>query len=481
MAYECSRVFAEPCATYDSPEIMACIARWDDLFSQYLHPGQCVILKPNWINSAHKYRPDEWQSLITHPSVITGVLDSVLRFLQGKGRVVITDAPATSCSWRALMDRMRPDQWVEMGKRHGIQVDIVDLRDDEWTVSHDVALQRRRLPGDPLGSTQCDLGQFSEFNTQQQGSRRYYGADYDINETNLTHSNGHHKYKLSRSVISADVFINLPKLKTHKKAGITSSLKNLVGINTYKNWLPHYSVGTPEQGGDEFQHNSMKNRWEGALARRIKHLLSTQPRAGRYLLPAITLVRMFFGDTRRVIRSGNWHGNDTIWRMILDLNKALLYCNPDGSIRHDIPQTRKPYISIVDAITAGEGDGPLSPDPKHTGLLIAGANPVSVDAFCAKLMGFDWMKIPAIKNAFAIRHYPIADFNYEDIHVVSSDRQLNGRLLDIPAQIGCRFKPHFAWVGHIESDPAATGAPSRPPIPGHAERSTFPNYMPGDK
>lgn len=50
----------------------------------------------------------------------------------------------------------------------------------------------------------------------------------------------------------ADVFINLPKMKVHKKTGVTLSLKNLVGINADKNWLPHYSGGSPRNGGDQF-------------------------------------------------------------------------------------------------------------------------------------------------------------------------------------------------------------------------------------
>ncbi len=40
---------------------------------------------------------------------------------------------------------------------------------------------------------------------------------------------------MSKSPLVADVFINLPKLKTHKKCGLTVNLKSLVGINANKN------------------------------------------------------------------------------------------------------------------------------------------------------------------------------------------------------------------------------------------------------
>lgn len=49
-------------------------------------------------------------------------------------------------------------------------------------------------------------------------------------------------------------------------------------------------------------------------------------------------------------------------------------------------QIRKPDLNIVDAITAMEGDGPSSGDPRQVGLLIAGANAVSVDVVAAEIL-----------------------------------------------------------------------------------------------
>jgi len=71
------------------------------------------------------------------------------------------------------------------------------------------------------------------------------GADYVTSVVNRHHSGGRHACLSSGSAIRADVCVNLPKLKTHKKAGITCSLKNLVGINGDKNWLPHHTEGDP--------------------------------------------------------------------------------------------------------------------------------------------------------------------------------------------------------------------------------------------
>ena len=48
---------------------------------------------------------------------------------------------------------------------------------------------------------------------------------------------------------------------------------------------------------------------------------------------------------------------------------------------------RKPELNIVDAITAMEGNGPGSGDPRQVGLLMAGVNPVAVDMVAADIMG----------------------------------------------------------------------------------------------
>jgi hypothetical protein len=299
-----------------------------------------------------------------------------------------------------------------------------------------------------MGSTECDLGGLSEFVTHRRSRRGYFGADYDTEETNRVHSNGHHKYKVSRTVIASDVFINIPKMKTHKKAGITCSLKNLVGINTYKNWLPHHSEGTPDEGGDQFPRPGIRNRAETVLLEKFRSVLWKYQRYGRWMKGVKGVGRVVFGDTREVVRSGNWYGNDTIWRMILDLNKVLLYATPEGVLGSEA----KKYISVVDGIVAGEGNGPEAPDAKRTGVLLAGTNAVAVDALCSRLMGFDWRKIPLVRNAFDIKHLPICDFRYEDISVESTRAEFGGRLADLPDAATFRFRPHFGWVNHIEME-----------------------------
>jgi hypothetical protein len=248
------------------------------------------------------------------------------------------------------------------------------------------------------------------------------------------------------------VFINLPKLKTHKKVGLTGALKNLVGINANKNWLPHHTQGPPEEGGDQFPAASAKARleqaWMGAAKRRLKH----RPGLSRLFVPVKRLGRLVFGDTRQVVRSGNWHGNDTCWRMVLDLNKCLFRFDGRGQPR------RQPlrYLAVVDAVIAGEGNGPMSPDPKPCGLVLAGTNPLALDCAAAELMGFDWPKLRLLRHGFAARQMSIAPFQPEDIAVVSNEPGWSGPLGRLTGPFS--FRPHFGWVGAIEKPAKARTA-----------------------
>ncbi len=439
-------VFAVGIAEYDAKVIREKLPQ--ELFKDIV-PGQTIVLKPNWVKESHLRKPDEWEYVITHPSIITAVLEIVCSKLSGSGRVIIADAPQTDSSFIKIISRYPVEKWKQTAATHGVAFEILDLREDEWIQEEDIVVSRTKLPGDPRGSTEVNLpGEKSEFFGHRKSPRGYYGADYNLKETNEAHDGFNNRYRLSRSVIEADLFINLPKLKTHKKAGITCCLKNLVGINTYKNFLPHHSEGGPAESGDQFPGNNFKSKFEGTILGFVKQHLLGNPQIAAMMKPLGRLSRRVFGRTEEVVRSGNWYGNDTLWRMTLDLNKACFYVDPDGSMREGIPLNAKKYIGIVDAILAGEGNGPLAPDPKVMGRIIAGRNPVAIDAVCATLMGFDPMKIPTIEKSFHVRHYPVTNFSYENIQVKTETATF--ALSSLPKPMILNFKPQFAWVGHIE-------------------------------
>jgi uncharacterized protein (DUF362 family) len=65
----------------------------------------------------------------------------------------------------------------------------------------------------------------------------------------------------------------------------------------------------------------------------------------------------------------------------------------------DINTTVRPDFAIVDGIVGMEGNGPIQGTPKASGVLVAGDDPVSVDATCARLMGLVPERIDYLQRA----------------------------------------------------------------------------------
>lgn len=60
---------------------------------------------------------------------------------------------------------------------------------------------------------------------------------------------------------------------------------------------------------------------------------------------------------------------------------------------------KPPTLTIVDAVTAMEGNGPGSGNPTHLGALLAGTNPVAVDVVAGKLAGIPGDLLPVEQEA----------------------------------------------------------------------------------
>lgn len=439
---ECFHTAGLDCEHYGTPV-------WNPL-RDLIHPGETVLLKPNLIKERHPRDPAGWQYVLTHGSVIRAVADYVWKALAGRGKILVADAPQTDSSFDQIVRILGLGRLRDFYRAHGVDFELLDLRREEWMTRDGVIVSRRRLPGDPKGSIAFDLGESSAF-VGHRGEGRYYGADYDAGEVNRHHSGGRHEYLIAASAIHCDVLFSLPKLKTHKKAGITVSLKNLVGINGDKNWLPHHTEGGSAHGSDEHPHPDAKHKVERILARFFRQVSLWYPRIGPWThRRARRLGLRVFGDTEEVIRSGNWWGNDTTWRMCLDLNKIILYGKPDGTLRPSTPANRKRHYVLVDGIIAGEGRGPANPDPVPAGIVVFGLNPASVDAACAYLMGYDPERIPIVRQAFRCQHYPLVDWDWRAVRMVSNRPDWNGLLPDIPDDATFHFEPHFGWKEHIE-------------------------------
>ena len=228
--------------------------------------------------------------------------------------------------------------------------------------------------------------------------KKFRVTNYDSDVMQKYHNVDSHSYLVANSILHADVIINLPKLKTHRKAGMTGALKNMVGIIGSKDCLPHHRIGSQEEGGDEYLHRDIRKR----MATRLHEI---QDRTKNPVVGMLgKLGHFLIYGTQRIAPSpdayaeGSWYGNDTIPRTIVDLNKIIFFADKRGILQEN-PQRKA--LTVVDAIIAGEKEGPLEPSPKPIGTLVAGENPVGVDLTCSQIMGFDYHKVPTLKYALS--------------------------------------------------------------------------------
>ena len=435
---------------YGTPE-------WNPL-KDVITPGDTVVIKPNFVLSDH-YKGGNLFSIITHPSVIRAVVDYAYKALGGDGRIIIADTPQMDCDFQELLERTHLLSISDLYRRKfGFEIPIRDLRnfwfkykDENYVASQE---NRKKLPGDPEGSVVVDLGQRSTFAAVE--NTNFYGADYNRDETISHHMNGRHEYMVSKTILSADVLISVPKLKVHKKVGVTLNAKGLVGTITNKNYLVHYTLGTPEKGGDQFPANFLKGKAKLIVkTQRFLYdaLLAKQSRFGSKLFrlayePYRKFLKPFLKRTTEelvLFDGGNWHGNDSAWRMVSDLMKVSVYADKRGVLQQS-PQRK--VFSVIDGIVGGEGNGPLFPDERKVGVIVSGFNHLAVDIAAARLMGFDWQKLPWVRDLLRNKDFNSFVSKPEDIMTVSNKNDLTDIMHSDSSFLS--FAPHPGWAGHIE-------------------------------
>jgi len=414
----------------------------DAPLADLIQPGDTVLLKPNWVLDRNQ-AGHGMECLVTHPSVIVAVLREVAR--ADPGRVVVGDAPIQLCDFDRIVTR-------EVGRRFQQAVRCpLDIADFRRTVAASQDMSDGVCTG--LGGEErfvrFDLARTSLLEPVSSEEDDFRITNYDPRELSRTHRRGRHQYLVCRDALEADVVIGLPKLKTHRKAGITGALKNLVGINGSKEFLPHHRRGSVEEGGDCYARRSLTlSAVEEALDRANRSIGT----AG-YKVWYDRAMKYWRRENRRAPAQveGSWHGNDTVWRMALDLNRVLLYGRADGTMAD---RAVRHVYSITDAIVAGQGEGPLAPAPAVLGAVTCANGSAYGDLMHATLMGFDWRRIPIVRESFGSFAYPIALTAPADCVLAVHD---GGGVTATPfAEVfeGCgrRFEPPSTWRGHIERD-----------------------------
>lgn len=385
--------------------------RWNPL-SEILRPGDQVLVKPNLVYHQH-YRGGQLHWLVTDPRLIRAVCDYAFLAVGREGRVIVGDAPLQSADWDVLVRETRLDRLAVFYASHGYALSLRDFRTLRTVDRRGMKCDPTPLQGDPAGYRAVDLGADSLHSGRDW--RKFRVTNYNPHTMREHHNATRHEYLVAGSVLNSPVVINLPKLKTHRKSGLTGPLKNMVGINGCKDWLPHHSSGSLRDGGDEYGGPSSWKRLSSWLVEREEtagHI------AQKLSWHAARRVVYGLGSMVATDRSweGSWGGNDTLWRTILDLNRAALYAGEDGVLR-ETPQRR--LFTIVDALLAGEGEGPMAPEPVPLGCLLGSAHPLTAEIAATRLARWPEKDLRQIGGAFGLGRYRLDDFSPHELDVAA--------------------------------------------------------------
>lgn len=413
-------------------------SRWNPL-GEYVKENDIVLVKPNLVKHINENISGKRgiECLITHPSIIRCVVDYVIIALNGKGKVIVADAPVQSCDFEKLKKLSGLNKMEEFYRRAGENIIVEDLRNYTSVRENGVvktARSKSRFKGKIV-----NLGDKSYFyNTNRKGKLRV--TNYDFREVNKHHNNEKQEYCISDACIQADVIINLPKPKTHRKAGYTGALKNMVGINSAKDFLPHHTKGAYEKGeGDEYFLNSFAAKFRSDLYDIIDMFEKKK------LYSASKIIRQIaetLPNDKEGYSEGSWWGNDTIWRTILDLNQIILFADKNGTLQKTV---QRKIVTIGDLIISGENEGPLLPTPKRTYSILFADNNILFDQILVKFMGFNIDKFKLLKEAKKCTNM---FESFDEININSNSLLFNKSIDEFNSPY--RFKPSYGWREYLQ-------------------------------
>lgn len=366
-----------------------------------------ILLKPNWVK--HNLREDDALCLRTHDNFIIATVEILLE--SKPAVIIIGDAPIQGCNWEKIVSNEFVKTLTDLSFSHSIPVVIKDFR---------------RVTFDPLRNNPVkDINPLSEYVIFNLGKESYLEpissfrsifrvTNYDPDRLAESHTIGIHKYCLSKELFEADVIISMPKIKTHQKTAITGALKNIVGLNGDKDYLPHHRVGGDKNGGDCYPGNNILRRAAEYTLDTANRNLGKQIYWFWYWTSAI-LWKLSRPKNVHHLAAG-WYGNDTCWRMVLDLNKVAIYGEKNGSLSE---KPQRIIYSLCDGIVGGQGDGPLNPDPLALGIISFSNNSMLNDICMSALMGFEPKDIPLLRSAL------------QNSRILESEITINNRKSDL--------------------------------------------------
>lgn len=421
--------------------------KWNP-FVEIIKEGNTVLLKPNLVLEKNHGGFGE-ECLYTNPSIVAAVIPYILKALNGKGKIIVADAPVQSCDFKKLINESGYKNLIDYYKEKQVNIELKDLRG--LISKEENGILKQEIVKENDGGILVDIATESEHaKLNKNDLNKIRITNYNPHELLKHHNENKHEYLISKEALEADVIIDMPKPKAHRKAGVTISLKNFVGVNTRKEYLPHHRFGDKEHGGDEYKRKSILLVISSKLLD-ISNILKSSKKytIGNIICKcAIACERIdkkFFSKEEN--REGSWYGNDTIWRTIIDINKIIKYADKQGNLKE---KEQRKIFAIADMIVVGEKEGPLLPYPKYAGMIAMGENLVCFDEIVATIMGLDIKKIQLFKHTREKRKYPLVEDNEYGI-IISNDNALNNKTIEqITKNEAINIEPSSGWKGHIE-------------------------------
>ena len=424
-------------------------ACWNPL-GGYVNPGDTVLVKPNLVRNFNRIRENGMECVITHPSIIRAISDYAIIALKGSGKLVIGDAPIQQCDFDSLVSEQKIDKIIDFYNRHSTGT-AIELQDFRSYISSYVNGVYHEVENKTSSGTLVDLGKnssFSDISDERYKHLRITNYPRDIMQQH--HNPEKNEYSISKYTLDADVIINLCKPKTHRFAGVTISLKNMIGICAHKELLPHHSVGSNQEHGDEGDKKSLlKNTFT-----KLDDIRNLKNRRKQYKIARFVhfiefnildkIIKHFYKDGYALFGTG--YRNDTIWRTIIDINKIIFFADKHGKL-HDTPQRK--MLIVGDMIISGHESGPLAPTPKDVGVIAIGEDPVCFDKVICSYMGFDYNRIPAITNAAKIDGKYNFSESAEPIIVSNLSELNNNSISSLHTENVQHFTPHPAWKEYL--------------------------------
>ena len=422
-------------------------AAWNP-FKNIIKPGMTVFIKPNTVRHYHVDGKDIL-SVITHGSVVRPMLDYIRIALKDEGRIIMGDSQTVWGHYDAAQELSGIGPLMEwFAAQTPIPVENFDLRMVRAVRTYlGGRWKREKVELDPRGYKVVDVGERSAFKGIDPKKLRIGVASYK--ETYRRHSEGRHEYIFPASLLESDVIINIPKLKTHRRGGITLATKGFFGLVSAKECLPHWMLGSPEEGGDQYPKPSMRKRLQTYFQDQMNATDFVPAQAFHATLREFFRVSYRMDPNMDNVNEAMWPGNDTLWRTLLDVYQAVLFSDKDGKLR-DTPQ--RDHFCMIDGIIGGESDGPISPDPVYPGVLVAGRHPTAIDAVASTLMGFDIQKLPMVHRAIdLVEGLKPTEKGFLNQIEVMDDGTVES-LDEFAGKRNLHYKPHPDWVGILERE-----------------------------